>query len=120
GCTDVVGRPVLVLVDSRPHQIRVLAVPNAEGGIEQESQSRNASQSSGSVAGETMSPRISILSRIEPIQSPDAASGEGGTTSATGLPNRVTLIGRLVLCTCSIIARHLALNSEMATSFMVH
>src|SRR5437899_4764044 len=93
---------------SSPQLIRVLQAPQPDVGIEQESQSRNASQSSGSVAGGTMSPRISILSRIEPIQSPDAASGEGGRTSATGLPNLVTLIRRLVLCNCSNVARHLA------------
>ncbi len=43
-----------------------------------------------------MSPTISILPFIEPIQS---ATGEavGGFTSASGLPLRVTCTGRFVL-----------------------
>src|SRR5712692_7310199 len=64
-----------------------------------------------------MSPKISMVSFMEPIQSADVI-GEGGTTSATDLPKRVTRIGFLVFCTCSSSARHLALNSEMATSFI--
>ena len=42
------------------------------------------------------------------------ASGGGGTTSATGLPKRVTRMGCLVLRTCSSRANHCALNLELA------
>src|SRR5206468_3241649 len=45
-------------------------------------------------------------------------TGPGGTTSATGLPWRVTRMGSRVLRTCSSRARHLALNSEIGTSIM--
>jgi hypothetical protein len=45
--------------------------------------------------------------------------GEGGTTSATGLPNLVTRIGRRVLRTRSRTARQVALNLEIAISSMV-
>jgi YD repeat-containing protein len=44
-------------------------------------------------------------------------SGDGGTTSATGLPNRVMRTGRLVFRTCSRTARHVALNFEIGVSF---
>ena len=55
-----------------------------------------------------------ILHRSDPRQ---ASSTEvGGTTSATGFPKRVTRIGVFVDRTRSSTARHLALNSEMATS----
>src|ERR1035438_3680962 len=47
------------------------------------------------------------------------ASGEGGTTSATDFPKSVIRRGLLVFRTRSSRARHLALNSEMATSSMV-
>src|SRR5262249_1439771 len=62
------------------------------------------------------SPTISIESFIEPIQLTRPSTWEGGMTSAIGLPKRVTRIGFLVLQTCSRRDRHLALNSEMATS----
>jgi hypothetical protein len=45
-----------------------------------------------------------------------SVSGEGGTTSATGFPNRVIRSGFFVCRTRSSKARHFALNSEMATS----
>ena len=64
-----------------------------------------------------MSPTISILPSIEPIQS--ATGGiEGGVTSAMGLPLRVTWTGRFVLCTSSRMAKHFALNSAAETCFM--
>src|ERR1017187_5430113 len=65
-----------------------------------------------------MSPKICIVSFMEPIQAPPPASGEGGTTSATGFPKRVIRSGFLVCRTRSSRARHFALNSEMATSSM--
>ena len=61
---------------------------------------------------------LSMVSFIDPIQLSCPASGDGGTISATGLPKRVTRRGFLVWRTCSSRARHLALNSEMATSFI--
>lgn len=64
-----------------------------------------------------MSPTMCIVSFMDPIQLSCPVSGEGGTISATGLPKRVTRRGFLVWRTCSSRARHLALNSEMATSF---
>ena len=56
---------------------------------------------------------------IEAMQSFDLPT-VGGTISATGFPNRVIRIGCLVFWTWSRIARHLALNSEIATSFMTN
>src|SRR6266851_9720102 len=55
---------------------------------------------------------------MEPKRLPVGFSGDGGITSATGSPKRVTRIGLRVLRTSSSMPRHLALNSEMATSFM--
>ena len=75
-------------------------------------------QSSQLPIGPTMSPRIFPVSAIHPNCLPDAFPGDGGITSATGSPNLVTRIGLRVLRTCSRIPRHLALNSEMATSFI--
>lgn len=66
-----------------------------------------------------MSPRILLLPFIEPIQS-RLLVGAGGETSAMGRPRRVTRIGCLVFCTSSRMARHLALNSEIAISFKTH
>src|SRR5207248_8597512 len=48
-----------------PQLIRVLQAPQPDVGIERESQSRNASQSSSSVAAETMSRTSAILAGIE-------------------------------------------------------
>src|SRR5277367_6430811 len=94
----------------------ILEVPEPDVGIEQQSQSRLTSHSSSSFAGDTMSPRISNVPFIDPIQAARSSTAVGGTTSATGLPNRVMRIGFLVARTCSSTARHLALNSEMAIS----
>jgi hypothetical protein len=46
-------------------------------------------------------------------------TGDDGTTSATGLPNRVMRTGRFVFLTCSITAKHVALNFEIGISFML-
>src|SRR5579859_3724064 len=86
--------------------------------IKEQPQSRRASQSVSSITGEIMSPTISAVPAIEPNQSPRSPAGEGGPISATGLPKRVTRIGFLVLRTRSSMARHLALNTDMATSSM--
>src|SRR5260370_28238669 len=84
--------------------------------VQQQSQSRRTSQSSSSVAGEMMSPRVSPDPCIEPIHDARSSTTLGGTISAMGLPRRVMRSGFLVLRTRSSKARHLALNSEMATS----
>src|SRR5579863_1025082 len=79
---------------------------------------RLASQSSQLLMGPTMSPMISMVPAMDPSRLPAGFPGLGGTTSATGLPNRVTRIGFRVLRTSSRMPRHFALNSEMAISFM--
>jgi hypothetical protein len=62
----------------------ILKEPNPDVGIKQELQSPRISHSSSSAAGETMSPRISILPLIEPIKAARSATVVGGTTSAMG------------------------------------
>ncbi|HXA19807.1 MAG TPA: hypothetical protein VN380_22680 [Thermoanaerobaculia bacterium] len=58
-----------------------------------------------------------------PAMNPNArlssGSADGGTTSATGLPNRVMRTGRFVFLTCSRTAEHVTLNFEIGISFMV-
>src|SRR5437660_2826480 len=78
---------------------------------------REASQSSQLPVGPTMSPMILPVPTMDPSCLPVAFPGEGGTTSATGLPKRVTRTGLRVLRTSSRMPRHLALNTEMAISF---
>src|SRR5690606_17687721 len=67
-------------------------------------------QSPGPVAGATMSPVMRPVPRIEPSHSAPRAGGDGGTTSATGLPKRVIWIGLPVRRTRARTARHVALN----------
>ena len=62
-----------------------------------------------------MSPTIWAVPAMEPSQGFFFGFGEGGTTSATGLPS----IGRRVLRTRSRTARQVALNLEIAISSMV-
>src|SRR5271154_4574260 len=95
-----------------------LQEPDPDMGVQQKLQSRSASISSRSMTGETMSPSIFIESRIDPNSAARSATGVVGTTSATGFPWRVMQIGCFVFSTCSRMARHLALNSEMAISFI--
>jgi hypothetical protein len=66
-----------------------------------------------------MSPTIFPVPTMHPSRLFAVFSGDGGTTSATGLPKWVTRIGFRVLRTSSRMLRHLALNSEIAISFMV-
>ena len=54
--------------------------------------------------------------RTEPLYGPGRE--RRGTTSATGLPKRVTRIGRCVLRTCSSTDKQVALNLEIEISFM--
>ena len=61
--------------------------------IEKQFQSRSVSISFSSMTGDTMSPMMSIVSFMKPIQLFCPASGEGGTISATGLPKRMTRVG---------------------------
>jgi hypothetical protein len=65
-----------------------------------------------------MSPKILPVPTMDPSRLPVVSPGDGGITSATGLPKRVTRMGLRVLRTSSKMPRHLALNSEIATSFM--
>src|SRR6266853_1122718 len=75
-----------------------------------------ASIASMSMTGETISPTISMLSDMEPIQLFSSASGDAGTTSASALPRRVTRSGVFVLFTSSSNDKHFALNLEIAIS----
>src|SRR5260370_39893997 len=63
-----------------------------------------------------MSPTISKECFIDPIHDERSSTEEGGTTSATGFPNRVMRIGFFVERTRSSTARQFDLNSEMAIS----
>src|ERR1700719_1534832 len=87
--------------------------------VQQKPQSRRTSHSLSSFAGETMSPKISTESFIDPIQADRSWTDDGGITSATGVPWRVMQIGFLVVRTRSSTARHFALNSEIAISSIV-
>jgi hypothetical protein len=62
-----------------------------------------------------MSPRISADPLADPSQE-DGVFGRAGTTSATGRPNLVTLMGAPVRRTSSRTAKHVALNLEIAIS----
>jgi hypothetical protein len=53
------------------------------------------------ITDETISPVISILPDIEPIQLRSEMSGDAGTTSAIASPRRVTRSGVFVLLTWS-------------------
>jgi hypothetical protein len=66
-----------------------------------------------------MSPTMWAVPAMEPSQRFFLCFREGGTTSATGLPNLVTRIGRRVLRTRSRTPRQVALNLEIAISSMV-
>src|SRR5450755_1006792 len=114
---EFVGGIAQFLSDAPPEPRGIQQTPQPDVGVQQKLQSRNTSQSDSSLAGDTMSPRISILPFIDPIQS-RGRTGATGTTSATGFPKRVIRIGFLVFWTCSRSERHFALNSEIAICFM--
>src|SRR5260370_38952837 len=101
---------------ANPPKIGNQPIPDVR--VQEQSQSRRTSQSSSSVAGEIMSPRVSPEPCIEPIHDARSSTTLGGTISAMGLPRRVMRSVFLVLRTRSSKARRLALNSEMATSSM--
>src|SRR5437764_14092647 len=66
------------------------------------------------MTGSMMSPTTFAVPAIHPSRR--FVAGDGGTTSATGLPRRVMRRGFFVLLTSSSRERHLALNSEIAIS----
>src|SRR5580692_5450215 len=86
--------------------------------IEKQLHPRSASQSSSSVAGETISPLISPVPASEPTQRLDLRDARGGTTCATGSPKRVTRTVFPVLRTFSSTDRQVALNLEIEISSM--
>lgn len=92
--------------------------PQPNMSIEKKVHGFRASHSSSSAAGAIISPVILAVPFSDPIQSRGAAGAGGGTISATGLPKRVTRTGLRVIRTCSITARQVALNFEMAISSM--
>jgi hypothetical protein len=57
--------------------------------VEEQLHGRSTSQSDSFDAPETMSPWMTAVERMDPIQSSGSGGGDGGTTSATGSPNRV-------------------------------
>src|SRR6202030_2395045 len=93
--------------------------PNPSVGVEKEFHDLRTSQSSSSFAGDMISPTIRPVPSIEPNHCFFFGFAVGGTTSATGTPNRVTRMGLRVLRTRSRTARHVALNLEMAISSIV-
>lgn len=73
-------------------------------------------QSCSSTAGDTMSPVIRPVPTKAPNHPAGRSGAEGGTTSAIGIPKRVTRTGFRVLRTRSITARQEALNLDIAIS----
>src|SRR5277367_3080626 len=105
-----------MMQDASTQAPRLQKIPEPDVCVQKQSQSRLTSHSSSSFAGDTMSPRISNVPFIDPIQAARSSTAVGGMTSATGLPTRVIRTGFYVARTCSSTARHLALNAEMAIS----
>jgi hypothetical protein len=94
--------------------LRLRQAPNPNVRVEEKFQFFRASIASMSMTGETISPTISILPDMEPIQLLSSAPGDAGMTSASALPRRVTRSGVFVLLTSSSNDRHFALNLEIA------
>src|SRR6266566_6368054 len=98
-CTDRRKPALFSIVQFSPQMaadfLRLPDHPEPDVGVQQNPQSRNTSQSSGSVAGETMSPTMSIFPFINPNKSL-GTFGAVGTRSATGFPNLVIRTGCLV------------------------
>lgn len=83
--------------------------------IEQKPHFWSAVERRNAPIGPSISPITSIESFMQPSQ--EAFCGAlGGTISATGFPNRVTLTGAPVRRTSSNTAKHVALNLEIAIS----
>src|SRR5579859_1199200 len=72
-----------------------------------------------SITGSMMSPRISKVPAIAPINFRPLRLGDGGPTCAIGFPCRVIRIGFLVLLTSSSNDKHFALNSDIGISSIV-
>ena len=83
------GRVYQHISDAVAKPGRIMQSPKPDVSIEEYFQSCSASISFSSITGDTMSPTMSIVSFMEPIQLFCPASGDGGTISATGLPKRV-------------------------------
>src|ERR1039458_8443451 len=117
------GKPQLVLgilqcgrqADGKTRPIE--RAPQPDVGIDQQLHPRSASQSSSSLAGETMSPLICPVPARAPPHASSSSDACGGTTSATGSPKRVTRTVFPLLRTFSSTARQ-ALNLEIAISSM--
>ena len=62
---------------------RSVESPKPNVSVERQVQSRNTSMSFSSKTGDTMSPTMSIVSFMRPIQVFCPVSGDGGTISAT-------------------------------------
>jgi len=106
-------------IDSLRREPRgINGAPQPDVRVHQKFHPFQASQSAGLPVAPTISPRISAVPAMHPRSLPVGLRGEGGMISATGCPNRVTLIGWRVFRTSSSMPRHLALNWEIATSFI--
>src|SRR5689334_129245 len=103
------------LRSSRRESRWVQIAPYKNVSVEQELHFRSGAHSSSVEIGPTISPRISPVPAMEPIQL-DRRAGGGGTTSAMGLPKRVIRIGLRVLWTRCKTDKHVALNLETAIS----
>jgi hypothetical protein len=71
--------------------------PNPNVRVEKEFHDLRTSQSSSSFAGDMISPTIRPVPAIDPSHCFFFGFAVGGTTSATGTPNRVTRMGLRVL-----------------------
>jgi hypothetical protein len=92
--------------------------PKPYVGVEKKFHSPSALMSVSSTTGPTMSPRICIVSFMEPIHSLYPASGVGGTTSATGFTKRV--IRRDFLVCRDAFQQGLALGLELRNGYFFH
>src|SRR5258707_10143564 len=92
--------------------------PNPNVSIKKQFHELRTSQSSSSFAGEMMSPTIRPVPSMDPIHCFFFGFAVGGTTSATGSPNRVTRIGFRVLPTRSKTPRHVGLKFEIPIFFI--
>src|SRR5439155_6985481 len=111
---------IFFVVDGLGHfltqSVRGGGIPNPNVSVEQQSHFLSTSQSSESQTGETISPLIRAVPTIAPNRFPLRPEIEGGATSATGSPKRVTSIGFRVRRTRSSTSRQVALNLEIAIS----
>jgi hypothetical protein len=83
--------------------LRLYQAPKPNVRIEEEFQFLSASMIPISTTGETISPTISMLPDIDPIQLRSSVSGAAGIISAIAFPHRVTLSGSFVLLTADVL-----------------